>query len=55
MYKRIVFGHYDSNGDLTSRLSFPYTNSYTIFFFFFFYYGDARMNNHAPLYTKKKL
>jgi len=23
--------------------------------FFFFYYGDARMNNHAPLYTKKKL
>jgi hypothetical protein len=31
MYKRIVFGHYDSNGDLKSRLSFPYTNSYSIF------------------------
>ncbi len=24
-----------------------------LFFFFFFYYGDARMINHAPLYTKK--
>ena len=23
--------------------------------FFFFYYGDARMINHAHLYTKKKL
>jgi hypothetical protein len=22
-------------------------------YFFFFYYGDARMINHAPLYTKK--
>jgi hypothetical protein len=22
---------------------------------FFFYYGDARMTNHAPLYTKKIL